>query len=71
MDNITEIKEWRVYMKVAEFLRDILWRYHREKRIVKGTPKENFWDSLPMSELSPAQRKHLKAIMRKEVRKCH
>ena len=44
---------------------------------VEGTPRfletstdsrGSFWNSYPISELTPEQRKHFKAIMRKEVR---
>ena len=35
---------------------------------VASDEKESFWESIPVSELSPEQRKHFKRIMRKEVR---
>ena len=39
----------------------------------KGSPqqsdsKDSFWNSYPIKDLSPEQRKHFRAIMRKEVR---
>ena len=40
---------------------------HRESNFSTDS-RDSFWNSYPIKQLTPEQRKHFKAIMRKEVR---